>query len=52
MTEFTMMIVALVAIVAALIAVIVRLNDAEMDDAFPESRRREKARMMSEEYRR
>ena len=52
MTEFTAMIVSLIAIVAALIATIVYLNEREMDDVFPLTRKREKARMMSEEYRR
>ena len=35
----------------ALIVAIVILSEREMDDRFPVSRKHEKARMMSEEYR-
>lgn len=52
MTEFTMMMIALVALFIALIIVIVLLNERKMDERFPMTRKREKARMMSEEYRR
>ena len=52
MTEFMIMIIVLVVIVAALIALIISLNEREMDEQFPLSRKRERARMMREEWRR
>jgi hypothetical protein len=52
MSEFGPMILVLIILIVALIGVIMVLNDREMDSEFPPiSRKREKARMMSEEYR-
>jgi hypothetical protein len=52
MSEFGPMILVLIILIVALIGVIMVLTDREMDREFPPiSRKREKARMMSEEYR-
>ena len=52
MNEFVPMIVVLIVLIVALIGVIMVLTDREMDREFPPiTRKREKARMMSEEYR-
>lgn len=51
MNEFIPMVLTLIGLIAVLIALIMLLNEREMDEQFPETRKREKARLMSEEYR-
>lgn len=50
MIEFILVVAGLVTLSLVVIVVIVDQNEREMNDAFPLSRRREKARMMREEW--
>lgn len=51
-SEFIVMAATLIGLVVVLISLIIIVNEREMDREFPLSRRKEKARLMSEEYRR